>query len=86
MSEKKFDDGGPAYPLSEIPGESDAHSGMSLWDYYAGQAMGAALGCDEAIEQAREAAGSQMDPLEAVAIMAGRVADVMIQEKRRREA
>lgn len=42
--EKKFDDGGPAFPMvipdnPELWAKGNVYSGMSLWDYFAAKAM-----------------------------------------------
>ena len=74
----KHDDGGPAYPLSE---DAISHrcrdfnmQGMTLLDYFAGQALAGLLANPEKDYAYADAAD-----------LAYRQADAMIAEKRRRE-
>jgi len=84
------DDGGPAFAFSGTPEQFKqgyADSGMTLRDWYAGQAMAALIGsadslrasADKALEDGR---GEQAGHV--IARQAYRMADAMIAEKRRR--
>ena len=72
----KHDDGGPAFPMHE---RDDALSGMSLLDWFAGKEL-EAMGTESFLP--REDRRTQA---RAKAVWAYEVADVMIEEKRRRE-
>lgn len=74
----KHDDGGPAFPRASGPeprdkSATDYTDGMSLWDWFAGQALAGTLAKDDGLtyEKAAQIACAQ--------------ADAMIAEKRRRE-
>ena len=92
----KHDDGGPAYPYS--PADSGCATcgcqqpGMSLWDYYAGQAMTAAISFKPCTLWQRfksllgfNYCAATVDPL-SNAVQAANHATAMIAEKRKREA
>lgn len=79
--EKKHDDGGQAFPLSakHTPGDGSITSmigGMSLLDYYAGQALAGYRACDFAVSSKKEnVARWCLDDAEAI-----------VAEKRKRES
>ena len=90
---EKNDDGGSVYPMPmKLHGDHSyeyeyVSGGMSLWDYYAGLAMGAIMGDSKLFASASrmsKAAGVMME--DGVATASGNIADAMIAEKRRREA
>ena len=87
----KFDDGGPMHPIqaavqvgSVVHLIGHASKGMSLWDYYAGQAM-VGLGWDAAMELFSVGGADRREAGEQIAMQAGDLADAMIAEKRMRE-
>ena len=41
--EGRADDGGPAFPVAEVPSISQGHPGMSLRDWFAGEALSGVL-------------------------------------------
>lgn len=78
--------GGPAFPQSDLtaygmgPSESGNNSGMSLRDWYAGQAMSAlAEGAGNAMVE-----GRLDDVIPLIAKLSWRLADAMLRERFRR--
>lgn len=67
--------GGPAYPLSDIPGNYFA-PGMTILDYFAGQALAGMLARDQSMNM----------PIWIDAEVAYDYAEAMIAEKAKREA
>ena len=99
MSEKEFDNGGPMHPFTmeqEIQvlrgdkvvrtgkKETVSFPGMTLWDYYAGQAM-VGLGWDAAMELFSVTGADRREAGEQISMQSADLADAMIAEKRRRE-
>ena len=84
--------GGPAYPISRAhfaqAGEmlsSDWVSGMTLLDYFAGQAL-ASLDAATCVAMLEQAQARQITPEHSMALYCYDIAEAMIAEKRRREA
>lgn len=76
------DDGGPAFPLQRVGsfGRGDAaNEGMSLRDYFAGQALAGWLGSFGADHEEDEVEG------QTVAAFAYRIADAMLCERSKRQ-
>lgn len=89
MNEKRqtFDDGGPAYPRAAFLGpngelEAAAQNGMSLLDYFAGQAL---CGMMSGVVHDASVYGRGPDD-KSISSRAHAIAEAMIAEKRRREA
>lgn len=88
MTDSKIDDGGPAFPVEKpigFGGQSFA-KGMSLRDWFAGQAAAAISGTSCATEAAADnfgkaAAAADASPPELVAAMAYKLADAMLIER-----
>lgn len=83
------DDGGPAYPIpvDDRPGAYEAHPGMSLRDWFAGQALAGLCGNPGGPFQANERSGWAIvncSP-EFIADECYKLADAMIAAKRERE-
>lgn len=79
------DDGGPAYPGTETDGHYYPAPGMTLRDWFAGQALAGLIdGASKAISEL--AKDTDVDAKALTACMAFSLADAMIAEKRRREA
>ena len=69
------DDGGPAFPFAGVEGVWPAKEGMSLWDWFAGQALAGLIAGKWCVVESDDK----------TAETAYRMADAMISEKRRRE-
>lgn len=77
------DDGGPAFPHSYAtpsgPAAYDDHGGMTLRDWFAGQAMSAlAEGAGNALVE-----GRAHDVIRLIAGLSYRIADAMVEERAR---
>lgn len=75
------DDGGPAFPRGDVPNQSWAQKGMSLRDWFAGQALAGFI----AGRSDKSGPGIDASYAEA-AVSAGLYADAMIAERSRTDA
>ena len=81
----KTDDGGPAFPVGHWQ-DDESKNGMSLQDYFAGQALAGMLGNEKSFEAIIETARAGQDYTTLVmAQVAYNRAQAMIAEKRRLE-
>ena len=72
--------GGPAFPFTIITGQS-RHSGMSLRDYFAGQALAGLLGSDAEVDETDYQAHD--NPQDFYASLAYEYADSMLVERKK---
>lgn len=88
-----FFDGGPAFPRAAFAPDgvtcedfqiSDPEDGMSLRDWFAGNALPAIIrSADEAFLWANEKGGAKVPSIESYAVDAYRIADAMLVERRK---
>jgi hypothetical protein len=90
---KQIDDGGPAFPhiattrLATTPGgeievrHTDSGSGMSLRDWFAGQALAGMLSDEMLAETTRQGKAHGIQPESLIAVLAYKTADAMLAER-----
>ena len=78
MSDTKTNDGGPAFPITPAQYDGAALRGMSLRDYFAGQALVGILSNQTLLVKVIQSVSSDMPVNQAIASNSFIIADAMI--------